>query len=563
NCHHQYGIGLKYLNEELKWLELAKNINENNLEICNDENSLATEIVKNDMKTMGLFKLYLELAENGDTHAQFKSLCYFNGNGVVKNDNEASNWLQKSATNENVRAQFILSKCYDTSFIVLKEISIQHEKINLSHGLNIREYQIEQTTQPAIKFEFTPLFTNNISKSLMLRKITGSEVFFLTQGLIIDSNSNFDHKLLIDNEIFDELKTNNIYCEIISEQLSIEINIQTLKPTRKLRLEIQAALESNTPIENLKHVFQNFGHFFPTKIILEIENLLVNWKENIRQFDPSYMIEMGGDPISLSRIPEWLENVSNQYSEWHIIKRVVVPLYKILDENQQRDIENLFIKEDYVLMNNKTPLLDYSTGYQRIKFGGRLKSNNYQLFGIIVTCNDEKLENVYVRFSLKTVCGFSVSWHDFRQDYIQANDETTFDSSQPQYIFQWILIGCPSEIGYFDLTTRNILVKSGVKESKLKHDTTIQSTQIEVGNSLFNKNIVILDVEYTPLPTYLFFKTAFGEWQEDGSFAIQIQEEKNKHMDDDYTIKIRWCVLKIDNPQERMWAELGELGEIL
>ncbi|CAG8543916.1 4877_t:CDS:2, partial [Ambispora gerdemannii] len=343
------------------------------------------------------------------------------------------------------------------------------------------------------------------------------------------------------------------------EQLSIEINIQALKPTRNLKLAIQTALESNTPIENLKLVLQEFGNFFPTKIILE--NLLVNWKENIQQFDSSYMIEMGGDPIDLSQIPEWLENISNQHSEWHIIKRVVIPLYKILDKNQQRDIENLLINKDYVLMKENTPFFNYSTGYQRILFDSQLKSNNYQLFGI-VTCNGEKLENVYVRFSLKTVYGFSVSWHDFRQDYIPVNDSDriTFDSSQT-YILQWIIIGCPSEIGYFDPTTRNISVKSGVKELKLKHDMTTQSTPIEVGKSLFQKNIVILDVEYTPLPTYLFFKTKIGEWKEDGSFEIQIQEENSKPiaMDDDYIAKIRWCVLKIDDPQKRTWEHLGEL----
>ncbi|CAG8548417.1 13213_t:CDS:10 [Ambispora leptoticha] len=493
------------------------------------------------------FKSIHRVDVNNEKIAYFRqfNLALYNLN-FAKNEIEALIWLQKSAENRNTRAQFILNKCYkllnkpslhnikirSNCFITLKEINIQHERINLSQGINIRKHQVEQAFQPAIDFDF-----------------------------------------------------------IASEQLAIEIDIQTLKPTRKLSLAIDEALKSNAPIESLKLVLEDFGHFFPIKIILgnklqritqlnldenannmylanefdefsnfNIDKSLEKWKENIQQFDSSYMIEMDGDPIDISQIHEWFEKISNQYSEWHIVKRVVKPLYEILDINQQRDIKSLFKKEERILMNNKTLISDCSTGYQRIDFDNqlKLKSNNYQLFGIIVSCDGEKLENVYMRFSLKTVYGFSVSWHDFR-----ANDKMTPDSLQTPHMLHWILIGRPSEIGYFDPMTRNISVKIGVTALKYTCNTIIQPVHLEVGKSLFRKNIVIFDVEYTPLPKHLFFNTKIEKWNEDGSIQIKIQEEStcSKLLDEDHIfIKVRWCVLFLENDidKERLWNHLGE-----
>ncbi|CAG8650026.1 7141_t:CDS:2, partial [Ambispora gerdemannii] len=497
---------------------------------------------------------------------------------------EALKWFQLSAKDKNTRARFILSKLSNLfNNIELKDINIQNEKIKLFHGITDQEFQIIQSSLPAIKNDSTPLLEITTGKSFLLRRTTTSELSSLSQGITKEQNSIQESFI---NEAYDEAKTNNIYFEILSEQLSIVFDFQTLKPTENLCLSIQKALKSNTPIENLKHVFQIFGHYFHTKIIFgnklqrnvqlssqemedetkkfddfsEIDPLLKNLRELDQSFDSSYMIAMDGYPKRLSQISEWLDTVLHQESEWYI--------------------------ENFVLMFNTTSLLDYDSEYQRIEYDSQLKSNTYQLFGNVVTCSEEKLESVYVKFSMKTKFGFSVSWHDFRQDYIQADDKSNFDSARRPYKLRWMLIGCPSEIGYFDPNTRDISVNIGFEELKLTHD--LESVKIDVGKSLFQQDIVAFDIEYASLPSFLFFHTNIEKWQESGTLKMQIAtiEEENKAIltdedeeamlideneeamlideDEDFTITVRWCVLNLKkNSEVNIWNQLGKLGEFL
>ncbi|CAG8554580.1 8328_t:CDS:2, partial [Ambispora leptoticha] len=406
------------------------------------------------------------------------------------------------------------------------EINLRNEKIKFFHGITNQAFQIIQSSLPAIKYDFTPLLEITSGKSSLLKCITtDSELFPLSQGIIMVQDS---QELFDSHELISDLKTNNIYFEILNEQLSIEFDLQNLKPTENLFLEIQKALESNMPIEELKLIFENFGNFVHTKLIfgnklqrivskeqsgcldrsiefddfIEIESLLKKWEESIQPFDSSYMIAMDHHPVNRSQISEWLDRVSNQESEWYIVKRVVMPLYQILHENQKREIKNLFIEENLVLMSGMKEFLDYSSGYQRIEFGSQLKSDNYQLFGSVLSNNGERIEDIYVKFSMKTENGFSVSWHD----------KSTFDRTP--YALRWILIGCPRKIGYSDPKTRDISVNLGVEEIKFKNFPEI--VNIDVEKSLISRNIVSFDIEYVPIPTSLFFKTSIVEWQEAG-----------------------------------------------
>ncbi|CAG8699130.1 13016_t:CDS:2, partial [Ambispora gerdemannii] len=130
----------------------------------------------------------------------------------------------------------------------------------------------------------------------------------------------------------------------------------------------------------------------------------------IRPHDSSYLLTMDGGPIEIIQIPKWLKFVPLFESEWRVIKRVVTPLYKILDINQQQEIEKLFSKQDHILMTNTTTILDFYTGYQRIEFNSKLKSSNYQIFGKVVDADGQSFTDIYVEFSLKSEYGFSVNW---------------------------------------------------------------------------------------------------------------------------------------------------------
>ncbi|CAG8562455.1 9313_t:CDS:2 [Ambispora leptoticha] len=326
--------------------------------------------------------------------------------------------------------------------------------------------------------------------------------------LLLEKEQNFIQESFVNDEIFDDLKANNIYLEILNEQISITFDIQNLKPTEDLCLEIQNALKSNIPIQNLKLVFQKFGHYIHKKLILGNKLQRIVLKENTEHV---YYLEEFND---FSKIEEW--------------KQLVQPF-----------------DSSYMITMNGHPI-ELSSGYQRIEYESQLKSDNYQLFGNVLTCEGKRITDVYVKFSMKTKFGFSVNWHDRRQGYIQANDD------RRPYMLQWILIGCPCEIGYFDSNTRDIPVNVGVKEIKLTHYTETHYTEtvkIDVGNPLLQKNIVAFDFEYALLSSFLFFETNILKWDISGSIEVQIElikEEYDKIIDerDDFTVVIRWCVLE-------------------
>ena len=68
--------------------------------------------VRGDYQTA--FKLWLPLAEQGDTNAQFNlGVIYQKGQGVKQDDFEAVKWYRQAAEQGNARAQFNLGVMYD------------------------------------------------------------------------------------------------------------------------------------------------------------------------------------------------------------------------------------------------------------------------------------------------------------------------------------------------------------------------------------------------------------------------------------------------------------------
>jgi TPR repeat protein len=61
-------------------------------------------------------------AEKGDAKAQARlGMCYFDGQGVTKDIDEAVKWLSKAAKQGNAAAQFILGNCYENGIGVSKD----------------------------------------------------------------------------------------------------------------------------------------------------------------------------------------------------------------------------------------------------------------------------------------------------------------------------------------------------------------------------------------------------------------------------------------------------------
>ncbi|CAG8571521.1 6291_t:CDS:2 [Ambispora gerdemannii] len=416
--------------------------------------------------------------------------------------------------------------------------------------------------------------------------------------------------LPFNSEILDHSTTKDLHFEILCEQISIDLDIHNLKPTAQLISVVETALNSKTPIEKLENVYNNFGHLIPTKVIIgnklkrivcfpenqfdekikghefvkfsEKENeLLKSWREDIRPFDSSYMLAMDCMPVEISRIPDWLEYNKRNKLDWRIIKLFTVPLHKILDIAQQKKIEYLYQKQDCILMIGKNLIADYDAGYLQIEFESVLKSANYHLFGVLVDSDNAKLTDVFVRFSLKTVLGFSVSWHDFRKNYNQKIDELNIECENRAYFLQWILIGSPIEIGYTDPAYRHLTIKFGVEKIKLTLDNVIELANsedippaktwianINIDKVIFpQRNLILFDTECDFAPSIFFFNSKIVSWREYGLIRMHLKtmNEEDYEFIEEYKgleVRIRYCVLFFENESlvdSVLWNTLGHL----
>ncbi|CAG8560749.1 7506_t:CDS:2, partial [Ambispora gerdemannii] len=452
-------------------------------------------------------------------------------------------------------------------------------KFKLSHGISIEKYSTKLSIHTSIEYMTMPSTTIKLrhSKNITIQEASRiDDMNMLFQGIQFEENSFEDSRNFVDLcGISNKTQTNAVLCEIICEKATIEYDIEKLKPTAALHLAVEEALESNTPIENLNLVFQKFGYFFTTKVIIgdklsrsvrftgkkcsgypeskyknlfgthvfdkfsEKEKIYEQWKEQIKPINSSFMLAVNGDITELSDISKWIENVSNKVSDWHIIKRVVVPIIKILDREQQLKIEYLFTKENRVLMKNETLLIDTSKGYYRFFFEKPLKSYNYQIFGKLVSFEGSDID---VKFSLKSESGFSVNWDKKRK----INGPTKL---------QWMLIGCPSEIGYYDSKTRDISVKTGFTELKLelrnesknKNGSKLWSKRIDVGISLSKHHAISIDVECASASNRIIFFQSLYSIIVDSVIEIQVKTNEAEILellkkDKEFLVNIRWCV---------------------
>ncbi|CAG8568463.1 2073_t:CDS:10 [Ambispora gerdemannii] len=520
--------------------------------------------------------------------------------------------IQYTSIKRTFNPSNITSRAYIESPLRNSEVITWAKKFKLTNSIVVDKYSIEQSIEqsidPITDYKYSPKLIIESKKSQNMKISYASKIcdsFMLSEGIEIDaSTSNYLKEFLMlfnrnsrkhsDNALLNNLETRDVYCEIASEQVSIEYDIQNIKITDKLKFAVEEALNSNTPIINLKHVFNKFGYFFAIKIIIgnklqrvvrlngEINDKgnkggsmhlsefdeIDRWKKEIQPYDSSYLLTIDGDPIKINQIPKWLETIPLFESEWHIIKRVVTPLYKILDINQQQKIEKLFSKQDHILMTNATTILNFDTGYQRIEFNRKLKSTNYQIFGKIVDANGQSFSNIYVKFSLKSKYGFSVNW-------IRAGDENFFENlislQTLSLSLEWMLIGCPSEIGYFDSITRDNEIKTGSAELKItsKKEAQKWSCQVNIDKSLSPSSDVSFNIEYPIARKTPIFKASYQILSE-SFIEVIVETIKDEYVeflnDEEITVKIRWCVSafvyspKLDRKRTQMVVGIGKIS---
>ncbi|RIA91139.1 hypothetical protein C1645_805361 [Glomus cerebriforme] len=283
------------------------------------------------------------------------------------------------------------------------------------------------------------------------------------------------------------------------EQYEIHINMEHIKPSVEFEKAIQDALKSMKPFKALQGVFDEYGHMFPQKIILgisfrrNIKNTSLNISDKIGLKSPvfeslrsylddlniSYLLTRKGNVIEGNELSDLVQNLNDDLEIVELAN--VIPLYKILDEQQQRKIDTILNnnKQDIhrIITTGIADLKDLDNNntehYKRINIQPSLEDENYEVIGSIISKhNNSKLDETFlIKFRLYDFNGFSVM--------IKALKST--DINITECCILWMIIGIPSKLSIFSPKNRDLQVK--YKESiilqpnKLIIETPIQLSQ--------------------------------------------------------------------------------------
>ncbi|CAG8728964.1 3157_t:CDS:2, partial [Racocetra fulgida] len=166
------------------------------------------------------------------------------------------------------------------------------------------------------------------------------------------------------------------------------------------------------------------------KELKDCHEILAEWKTllNQHQMDSErFYLSNSNSTININNINDidlCLSTVvpKNQNS-WKIINRLqLIPLYKLLKDDFQKEIEILLSDEERILMDGYFKLENNKIRYCTVNFGFLLKSDNYQIIGSIVS-NNSKRSDLNLRFQMLTVSGFSVVIEDI--DNKETSKEAT------------------------------------------------------------------------------------------------------------------------------------------
>ncbi|CAG8788639.1 23063_t:CDS:2, partial [Gigaspora margarita] len=334
---------------------------------------------------------------------------------------------------------------------------------------------------------------------------------------------------------------------------------EEIKPSMTFESSVKEALNHYNPYRKLIEIFENYGYFFPRKITfghklyricnlivknnlpkqytrwidfndsIEYNKILRDWDSLVRlesDFDTSYLASIDGDDILIDDIQEWLSLLKHDPDSSQVINwKELYPLYKILDEYQQAEIEFILGIDDQtekigikerVLITGVVPV-EASIYEYRVKFSDILSSSNYKMFGKLVMQNGKVIDLASIKFQSMNIFGFSV---------IIENFDMTKEFRNFQIV--WMLIGLPSEIGFYSLDTRNIpiLALNSYQFTCIEHSYII----LKVPENLPENSIMCTNFIY-PISDYeTKFTASIQNYQDDEILIeISVNEENEKH----------------------------------
>jgi hypothetical protein len=336
---------------------------------------------------------------------------------------------------------------------------------NIFHGIIINKNdEIEISKKIPVEFIKIPKVNSSNKSYLKIIKPSTKLEFSLISNNIFSIKNLTTFPFIKNND-----KSYESYNHVHNKYEKYEILLDTnsMKPTKEFKQAVEEALNSMKPLKALQGVFNEYGHLFPQRIILgkSLKNILPN-PSSSRAFDDdvddnrkfksidnlkiSSLLTQKGRIIEKNDLQNWIRNTNNHLEV--IEYDNIIPLYKILKTEQQEKIEDILKSNYRIIMTGITDLKDLNNNnienYKRINFDLSMESEDYEVFGLIISENNTKLEEIYVNFGL----------YDFKGFYaiIKKSEDTSIDITKCFVL--WAIVGNPSKLSVFSPKNREIQV---------------------------------------------------------------------------------------------------------
>ncbi|CAG8543621.1 44810_t:CDS:10, partial [Gigaspora margarita] len=478
----------------------------------------------------------------------------------------------------------------------------------LNHGLIINKKKMQIAVPSACDFTSKPKM-NVLDAIIFQAKLIISSTYkdsFLLENHIESSTDDLDRLEWISNTDPQNniSQTNTVYLEIGYPKAEATFERDSIKPSKELTGAIKKALNNKNPYRELMKVFEKFGYFLPSKVILgdkvysiskhssvnqestelkinkefktadefspkcaDYNDIMTQWGKCIEshKIDSSTLTSITGNAVKRNKVKDWaISCLKKSPDSWNIISwKGLYPLYEILDADLCQEVKSCLghdeqaistgIKEK-VLRSGVIQITNSQYQYP-VKFNSSLESENYQIFGKILTQGGTPSDNVYVKFKSKDKSGFLAIVEVFSEDKSLDNLQIT-----------WVLIGIPSEVGIFDSNTRNIPVLCANRHQfalKPTNDIVGIDVQLKTSERLQTNSVIITSFKY-PKSTYKQTFTAKVKDYRDKTIhiSIRVREDKesvNENDEEDFVEipELHWCVLLFEDEDDNL-REIGQ-----
>ncbi|CAB4388412.1 unnamed protein product [Rhizophagus irregularis] len=357
----------------------------------------------------------------------------------------------------------------------------------------VKEFQLYQGLIIDQNFELKPCKENafdlinspNIESSnkfyLEMVKPTTILEEILIDNNIISTNSNEDISSFPFIKVSDDPSYQDyVHFLVKCERYKISLNRDNIKPSDKLKKDIDKALESRNPLICLQEVFDKYGWFISLNILLgrSLKNIIGNLPNISKKIDfalPVFeylaphltdygincLITQKGEIIEENDLPKWIQNAEDDLEVIELNN--IIPLYNILEVEQIKRIDTVLNEQDKfkIIMTGSIDLRDSDITKQIIiNIEPSLDNKNYEVFGSIVSKNNSKLDDIFITFGSYEINGFSVT--------IETSKNT--DISIEECYIIWMIIGNPSELSVFYPNNREMQVDCFKRTITLQHN---------------------------------------------------------------------------------------------